>query len=108
MSYIEELKDIIRREHGCEAEHAETVPVREVFQGQTLWDGAVEVFELNGHAQARRCFAWAHAEEDEREARYFTALALPPIDSPQAAVKAALRREIKAEQMEREPEQARH
>jgi hypothetical protein len=107
MSYIDELKHAIRREHGCEAEHAATVPVREVFQGQSVWDGAVEVFEVRGHAQARRCFAWAHTEEGELEARYFTVLELPPIDSPQTAVKAALLREIKAAQLERGSQQAR-
>jgi hypothetical protein len=101
MSYIEQLKEIIRREHGCEAEHEATVPVREVAQGLRLWEGTVEVFELRGHAEARRCFAWAHAEEDEERKRYFTALERPPIDSPQTAVKAALLRELLAERSER-------
>jgi hypothetical protein len=45
MKYIEELGDVIHRLHGAEATHIESVPVRETFKGQTVWEGIVEVFE---------------------------------------------------------------
>ena len=48
MTYIEELRDVIRRLHGAEATHVESVPVKETFQGKTMWEGIVEVFELVG------------------------------------------------------------
>jgi hypothetical protein len=35
-------------------------PVHETFQGQTVWAGEVEVFDLVGHPKAKRCYAWAH------------------------------------------------
>jgi hypothetical protein len=35
MNYIEELSAIIRRLHGVEANHLESVPVKETFQGKT-------------------------------------------------------------------------
>lgn len=88
MSYVEELKKVIRQLHGCEADHAETVPVKEVFQGQTVWDGEVEVFNIRGHPKARRCYAWAH-ETDEGK-RYVAVLELPPVESAQTAVRAAI------------------
>ncbi len=91
MEYIDELKDAIRRLHGCEADHAETVPVIETFQGQTVWAGEVEVFNIRGHPKATRCYAWAHATgEDDKGKRYVAVLELSPVDSAQAAVRAAI------------------
>ncbi len=51
MRYIEELKDVIREVHGVEATHRESVPVKEVFQGKTVWEGIVEVFDLHTATQ---------------------------------------------------------
>src|SRR5438270_11651516 len=91
MDYIGELKDAIRRLHGCEAEHVETVPVKEVFQDRVVWQGQVEVFKVRGHPKARRCYAWAHATgEDDKGKRYVAVLELPPVDSAQTAVRAAI------------------
>lgn len=59
-AYIEELKDVIRRLHGAEATHIESVPVKETFKGETVWEGVVEVFDLVGHPTAHRVYAWAH------------------------------------------------
>ena len=44
MSYIEELQDVIRKMHGAEPTHVETVPIKETWEGQTVWEGEVEVF----------------------------------------------------------------
>jgi hypothetical protein len=43
MASIEELRDAIHRLHGGEATHRESVPVKETFNGETVWDGIVEV-----------------------------------------------------------------
>jgi hypothetical protein len=96
MSYIDELKKAIRNLHGCEAEHLETVPIKETFQGETVWEGKVEVFDLVGHPKAKRCYAWSHATDDRGQGkRYVAVLELPPVDSPQSAVKIAAVDEIK-------------
>ena len=42
--YIQELRNVIRRVHGVESEHIESVPVTERFKGETVWEGVVEVF----------------------------------------------------------------
>lgn len=73
MNYLAELRDVIRRVHGAEAMHVESVPVKEVFQGQTVWEGIVEVFNLTGHPTAHRVYAWAHDTGDpEHPRRYVT------------------------------------
>ena len=50
--YISELQDGIRRLHGVESKYVESVPIKETFQGKTVWEGIVEVFELVGHPKA--------------------------------------------------------
>jgi len=99
MAYIDELKNAIRRLHGCEASHVSTLPVKEVFQGQTVWEGEVEVFNLRGHPIAKRCYAWAHVlGESDKAKRYVAVLEIPPVNSAQAAVKAAIVDEARKQQ----------
>jgi hypothetical protein len=95
MSYINELKKAIRRLHRSEADHIETVPVTEVFQDQIVWQGEVEVFNIHGHPKARRCYAWSY-KTDNGGKRYMAVLELPPVDSAQTAVKAAIVSDIKS------------
>ena len=38
---LAELQQAILKLHGAKAEHMESVPVTERFQGQTVWDGVV-------------------------------------------------------------------
>ena len=47
--------------HGCESTWIESVLATETFEGQTLWDGTIEVFELIDHPTSTRCYAWSHA-----------------------------------------------
>ena len=93
--YIEEIKAVFMVTHGYEASYVETVPVREEFQGETIWEGDVEVFDLTGHPKAKRGYGWGYIATDEGGRRYFTVLELSPIDSPQTAVQAAIMSEIK-------------
>jgi hypothetical protein len=79
---IQELQDVIRRLHGVEARHVESVPVKEMFQGKTVWDGIVEVFELHGHPKAPRVYAWSHETDDKKKPKlHLTALHVAPITS---------------------------
>ena len=101
--YIEELRDVIRRLHGVESSHVETVPVKEVFGGQTIWDGKVEVFKLHDHPKANRVYAWAHDTDDpQKPRRHVTVLHIPPVTSAVMAVKAAILQEFKSGESEAE------
>lgn len=96
MSHIQELRQVIHRLHGAKARHVESVPVTESFQGKTVWDGVVEVFDLVGHPKADRIYAWMHDTDDPAHPkRHVTVLHLPPVVSPQTAVKAAIIQEFK-------------
>lgn len=103
MSYIEELQDVIRRLHGVESKHVESVPVKETFQGKAVWEGIVEVFELRGHPKAPKVYAWSHDTDSPKEPRrHVTVLHIPPITSPLLAVRAAIVQELRGRESEAE------
>jgi hypothetical protein len=80
---IEELRRAIHALHGVEATHHESVPVKEVFQGKTVWDGIVEVFHLKGHPETDRAYAWLHDSGDpDQPARPITVLHIHPALTP--------------------------
>ena len=59
MDYTEELQAALLNLHGVTSTYIDSVPANEEFQGETVWR------------------------------RYVTVLDLPPVDSPQTAVKVA-------------------
>ena len=94
MNHIEELRGVIRRLHGVESKHVESVPVKETFQGKTVWEGVVEVFELIGHPKAPKVYAWAH-DTDGPKKRFVTVLHMDKVTSPLLAVRAAIVQEFR-------------
>ena len=95
MAYIEELRDVIRKLHGVESTHVTSVPVKETFNGETIWDGIVEVFQLHGHPKATHAYAWTHKTDDPKQPRRsVTVLKIPPAVSPETAVRVAIMQEL--------------
>ena len=93
---ITALKDAIRETHGCESLNVDSVAVKEVFENETAWEGTVEVFDLVGHPKANRVYAWSYRDGDETKS--ITVLHLSPVNSPQSAVKAAIRNKDRSNQ----------
>jgi hypothetical protein len=97
MTNIEELQDVIHKLHGAEATHRESVPVTEVWQGKTIWDGVVEVFDLKGHPKTQRAYAWSHDTDDpQHPKRHVTVLHIPPAVTPLMAVRTAIAAEVRS------------
>ncbi len=67
-----------------------SVPDKETFAGQTVWEGVVEVFHLEGNAKSTRAYAWSSPIEGSDKRRIIAVLHLGGIRSPQDAVKAAI------------------
>ena len=74
--YIDNLQAVIGKMHECGSTHVESVSVHEVFQGQTVWQGVIEVFDLSGHPKAKRAYAWAF--QDGAVTRYVAVRRFPP------------------------------
>jgi len=88
VSYIQELQAWIRHGHGVESEHVESVPVKEVFEGKTVWEGIVEVFDLKNHPTASRVYAWSYDTDNPNEStHYVMVLHTHPIKSAADAVR---------------------
>ncbi len=88
---IKALIKAIRDLHCCKATWVESVPVREVFQGKTVWEGEVQVFDVEGHPTATRCYAWSYVTDEKSSKRkFFAVLHQGPVDSPLNAVRAAI------------------
>jgi hypothetical protein len=91
VNYIDELKEVIRKLHGSEATHVETVPITESHEGQTVWQGEAEVFDLHDHPKASRIYAWTHETDDaDVPRRTVTVLHVPPVTSPRKAVQVSI------------------
>jgi len=95
LTYIKELHDVIRHLHGVESSHVESVPIKEEFQGKTVWEGTVEVFELKNHPKAPRAYAWAYDTGNPKRPRHVVVLHLGPVTSPLLAVRAAIIEEFR-------------
>src|SRR5215472_5725526 len=86
----DQLKQTVESMHGGTATLAQSVPIRETFEGETVWEGVVQVFDLAGHPTAPRAYAWSSPIAGSTKRRFFAVLHQPPVDSPQAAVRAAI------------------
>jgi hypothetical protein len=95
---VGELRQIVERQHGGIATLTQTVPVRETLQGRPVWEGVVHVFDIEGHPQATRAYAWPSRIEGSDKRRFFAVLQLEAIKSPLDSVRAAIVVEYKAGQ----------
>ena len=89
MTERDRLRKTIRDLHGVESSHLRSARVQEVFEGQTVWEGVVEVFGLKGHPKAGLAYAWSH-EMDDGGRRYVAVLGVHPIKSAQDAVRVSI------------------
>ncbi|MGO4871000.1 MAG: hypothetical protein ACLPGW_10375 [Roseiarcus sp.] len=91
-----QLKEAVESQHGGTATLAQSVPVTETHNGQTVWEGVVHVFDLAGHPKATRAYAWSSPIEGSTKRRFFAVLHMGAIKSPAAAVRAAIVAEHKS------------
>ena len=91
---VQRLKQAIEAKHGCKASHTDTVPIVEMFGVKVVWEGMVTVFEIEGHPQATRCYAWGCT--DEADGEFVSMLELPPVFSARDAVRASMIADIKS------------
>ncbi|HXB03006.1 MAG TPA: hypothetical protein VNV15_09350 [Opitutaceae bacterium] len=62
--YIKEVTEVVRKRHGQEAEHMQTVLVNQVTEENVVWNVVVEVFGLQWNPRARRCYAWGQPKAE--------------------------------------------
>ena len=82
-------RQAVERLHNCTATYKESVGVREEFRDQIAWEGMVEVFDVD-HPDTDTCYAWSFPVEDSDRRKFYAVLKIPPIDSPERAVRASI------------------
>lgn len=87
---LSELCLAVERMHSCRAVLIQAVPVQETFMGQSVWEGVVHIFNLEGHPTATRAYAWSSPIEGSSKRRFFAVLHSGAIKSPLDAVRAAI------------------
>ena|SRR5665213_1409176 len=96
VNHSPDLRAAIEAQHGGHATLAQTVPVRETFKGQAVWEGVVHVFDLEGHPSAARAYAWFSAIDGSDKRRVYAVLGIGAIKTPLDAVRAAIVAEQRA------------
>ncbi len=87
---ISDLQRAVESLHHCIAHFRKTVSVHEEFMGQTVWQGNVHVFDIEGHSEATTCYAWSSRVEGSEKRKFYAELSVPPVNSAAAAVRASI------------------
>jgi len=91
---IERIKNAVEKRERCRAKHVQSLRVKEKWIEETVWDGVVETFDLLNHPTAKRAYAWERRDPGE-EPPYTVVLGIPPVNSANDAVKAAIMAVVK-------------
>jgi len=87
--HIDHLKKAIEGVIGCCCRHYGTEYVKEEEAGEILWEGFVEVFEIDDYSEASMIYGWT-VMDNQCKTHYIGIPKTPLVDSPLAAVRAAL------------------
>ena len=87
---IKDLQKSVEWLHNCSASFKESVSVKEEFEGRTAWEGIVHIYDLTGHPEADKCYAWSSPVEGSEKRKFYAVLHIPPVDSPEKAVRASI------------------
>jgi hypothetical protein len=79
-------KRAVEAQHACTATLIQSVPVKETFEDETVWEGIVHVFKIHGHPRASMAYRSSPIEGSDKR-RYFAVLHQPPVTSPGEAVR---------------------
>ena len=85
-----ELRGAAERLHGAAATSAQSVPVKESFQGKTVRGSVVHVLRLEGNFKSNRVDAWSLPIERSTKRRLLAVLHLGAVTGPVEAVRATI------------------
>jgi len=92
----DQLKQAVESQHGGSAMYVQSVPIHESHNGETVWNGAVQVFDLEeSPSGATRAYAWSYGLPDGNR-RFVAVLHTGQITGPREAVRAAIVAETRA------------
>lgn len=90
------LKTAVEGLHACRATFEMEQDVESYSGTELAWKGPVSVFQIEGNPNASICYAWSEPIKGSDKRRFFAVLKTPPVDSPEAAVRASIVADFKA------------
>lgn len=90
-----QLKQAVEGQYGGKAVLVDAMPVKELYEGKTVWEGVVHVFDLEGHPKATRAY-WSSPIKGSDRRRFYAVLHLGGTRSPLDSVRAAIVAEQRA------------
>jgi hypothetical protein len=79
------IKCAVERSLGGMARHVTSTPVIEVLEGNLLWEGVVETFDVACNPTVKRCYGFTYREDDSLQCAAIAET--DEVTSPQMAVK---------------------
>jgi len=79
------IKCAVEKNIGGMARHITSTPVIEIFDGNLIWEGVVETFDVACNPNVKRCYCFSYREGDALA--YATIAETDEVDSPGMAVK---------------------
>jgi hypothetical protein len=86
----DDLRQAVEHLHACGASLRDVQVVKEEWEGQTVWEGIVHVFDIDGNTAASTCFAWSSPIDGTDCRKFYAVLQVPPISTPNGAVRASI------------------
>ena len=80
------IKCAVEKNIGGMARHVTSTVVIEVFEGDLMWEGVVETFEVACNPNVKRCYGFTYRQDDSLG--YATIAETDEVNSPKLAVKA--------------------
>jgi len=80
------IKCAVEKNIGGMARHVTSTPVIEVFEGDLIWEGVVETFDVDCNPHVKRCYGFTYREDDSLG--YATIAGTDEVNSAKMAVKA--------------------
>lgn len=87
---VDQLQRAVEAQHGGKAIFVDVLPLKEIWNGQTVWEGVVHIFDLRGHPEATRAYVLSSSIDDADKRQFHALLHLGAIRSPLDAVQAAI------------------
>jgi hypothetical protein len=75
----------VEKNIGGMARHVASTPVIEVFEGDLIWEGVVETFDVDCNPHVKRCYGFTYREDDSLG--YATIAETDEVSSAKMAVK---------------------
>ena len=79
------IKCAVEKNIGGMVRHVTSRAVIEIFEGDLIWEGVVETFEVDCNPHVKRCYGFTYREDDSLG--YATIAETDEVNSPKMAVK---------------------